>query len=93
MRYLFASIIAGIFLAIVQFGTDRNSSLGFLGFLIVPGYAAAALLFPGGIHSGSPDAFVIAIVLLNALIYGVIISAVWKSVEKRRSRTRGTKPS
>ena len=76
--YLRSSLIAGLVIAGVQFGSDAAGPLGFLWIFIVPGYLPAALFYPEGFHSGSPRGFMALICVFNGLIYGVPLFLLWR---------------
>jgi len=59
-------------------------------FLLLPGIFAAALFFPGGIHSDSPNTFFILVAILNIFILSWPILGLWALIENRLQRNRGT---
>jgi hypothetical protein len=90
VAYLVSSVISGLFIAIIQFGSDASAALGSLGILIVPGYLPASLFYPEGFHSDSPRAFTTLIAVFNGLVYGVLVFLLWRW---RRSRSgQGERP-
>lgn len=84
----FASVLlAGAAVLCIQFLTDSSGPFGFLGFIVLPGYLPAALVFPEGFHSDSPFGFMTLVVLFDGLIYGLLLWWIWRHMERSRSRS------
>lgn len=79
-----ASLVAAATTACIQFLTDNSGVLGFLGMLAVPGYLPEALIFPEGVHSGSPFIFMFLVIAFDGLIYGIPLWFLWRWVDRKR---------
>jgi hypothetical protein len=57
-----------------------------LGYLNAPGFFAGAIPFPEGINGDFPEAYMIAALSMNVLIYSGVVFGIWTLIDRVRRR-------
>jgi hypothetical protein len=89
-RYAWSLVLALLWTVLVG-AVASVSSWSAVGVLLAPGVLGAAFVFPEGIHSDWPWAYMAVAALMNAFFFSWLFLGIWLLIKRARGRNRVTK--